>query len=119
MVSLLLLVAAATPNIEAPPFTGDGKRQVVAALSDRLVDGESARWRWLQPRRQDSGLMIYCGWVNGKNRLGGYTGFQTFWAVGVWADGKFDVALSEFNNAAVARQMCEKAGFDMSEMPAG
>ena len=39
-----------------------------------MFDGPSARWRFDKVRNN----AIVCGFVNGKNQLGGYTGWTPF-----------------------------------------
>ena len=72
----LLLMPLAVPACEAPgPSPGEkllaeAKEQVAR----QLLDPESARFRDLKIKGKDA----VCGEVNGKNRFGGYVGFQPF-----------------------------------------
>ncbi|RYG20179.1 MAG: hypothetical protein EON96_01545 [Caulobacteraceae bacterium] len=57
-----------------------------AWLQLSLVDYESARFMRVQvalvsPNRRAPRevVLVVCGLVNGRNRMGGYTGFQPFW----------------------------------------
>jgi len=51
-----------------------------------MVDYESARFMRVQValispdrRNRRDVILVVCGLVNGRNRMGGYTGFQPFW----------------------------------------
>lgn len=52
-----------------------------AAAAELLIDPSSAMFRKVRVVR-DHGVVVVCGEINGKNRFGGYTGFQRFWAKG-------------------------------------
>lgn len=45
---------------------------------NRLKDPESARFKGFRASQMKSGPIAVCGWVNAKNSLGGYTGFEPF-----------------------------------------
>lgn len=65
------------PNLEA-----DAERAVVA----RITDPESARFQGVQANGRWG---FVCGFVNAKNKMGGYVGFQQFYfdkEVGVFID---------------------------------
>lgn len=76
--------AAAT---DPAPSWAEYRRIAETAVSARLLDPESARFRWITGimRGQLKPLLSArvtgywaCGAVNAKNSLGGYTGFETF-----------------------------------------
>jgi hypothetical protein len=50
---------------------------VLEHIKSEMLDSESARFRNLEIRGEDDAKYV-CGEVNGKNRFGGYTGFQGF-----------------------------------------
>lgn len=50
---------------------------VLEHVRSEMLDSESARFRNLEIRGEDD-VKYVCGEVNGKNRFGGYTGFQGF-----------------------------------------
>lgn len=56
------------------------------AVADRLNDPESARFKnlWFH---MHNGKQYLCGVVNGRNRMGGYTGYSLFYT---HADAGFD-----------------------------
>lgn len=66
-------------TVPFPGVTGPASAALQTAVRRHfemiLLDAPSARWKWL-PVRGDG--RIYCGYVNAKNRIGGYTGFQMF-----------------------------------------
>jgi hypothetical protein len=83
----------------------------------QMLDMPSARWKW--PAISKSRPEIYCGWVNAKNRLGAYTGWQPFFVqfdkgkikLGrLWENGDRKIIVSAF---------CESAGYEIATPPAG
>jgi hypothetical protein len=80
-----------------------------------LLDMPSARWKW--PAVSEKKPMIYCGWVNAKNRMGAYTGWQPFYVVfenkkikqgRLWDNGKNDIMVEAF---------CGDAGYNYTTPP--
>lgn len=72
----LLVISAPVAAQEYPrPLTEDDKTEIRTAVKRELLDPDSARFRWnpemLEPEH-------YCGFVNAKNRMGGYVGFKAF-----------------------------------------
>lgn len=59
-------------------YTSEENAQLIErakkAVLFKLIDPESGRFRSLSVQGGE-----VCGEVNGKNKFGGYTGFQTFW----------------------------------------
>ena len=54
------------------------KQALIKAHFDNvLLDGLTARWKWQLQRHPQ----VYCGWVNGKNRLGAYSGWKPYYVV--------------------------------------
>jgi hypothetical protein len=53
------------------------------AITQRLKDPESARFRNLYFHASQPGLMVTCGEVNARNSFGGYGGFKRFIANGL------------------------------------
>ena len=62
-----LILAATVP----PPIQAETK----AHFEMELFDAESARWKFEDYR----GDFLVCGYVNAKNRMGAYVGFQPFY----------------------------------------
>jgi hypothetical protein len=54
-----------------------------AAVREQLVDPESARFRG---ERRHPLLNVHCGEVNGRNRMGGFAGWQGYTAFGPVGD---------------------------------
>lgn len=69
------------------------------AVLYKLIDPESGRFRNVSALGNE-----VCGEVNGKNRLGGYTGFQVFW---VQFSPEPDVWMGDILGASAAR-VCAK-----------
>jgi hypothetical protein len=111
--ALALLATAA----QAESVTDSAQKQ----LADRLVDGESARWRWWPAKQSPDGTVELCGFLNSKNRLGGYTGFTPVWVAGRMVDGRFVISGAEIARGpyldGVAAKRCLAAGFSMTTMP--
>lgn len=78
---------AATSSAVASELNIDRELEAARSwLELSLVDYESARLRSVQvalisPDRRNprTVALIVCGVVNSRNRMGGYTGFQSFW----------------------------------------
>lgn len=118
----LVLAATATEEWEPlPPFNAETRSKVESSLRDKLFDGESARWRWLPAKDDGTTVAQYCGFVNAKNRIGGYVGFQPVWATGRWTGGKFKLFVSfvggDSYGTHMATSMCKNAGYAMDSMP--
>lgn len=96
-------------------LTTRNKADIVRQVRDKLIDGESARWRW--PLHQTE-FGTYCGWVNAKNRLGAYTGWTPFMVIGgAGTDGKYTVISSDFGASDVVARMCAESGYDLISGP--
>lgn len=87
-ISAALILAATSASADVIP---DWREVSTAAVKARLLDPESARFKFGQPFSKKKGETVVCGQVNAKNRLGGYTGFFRF-AVRV-QDGKVQAFL--------------------------
>lgn len=113
---ILLMLAALAGGIDHPVSA------VEAAVVDRLIDGESARWRWFPPRTAENGEVTYCGFLNAKNRLGGYSGFNPVWITGTWSGDRFIPSNVEFAQGpyldGIAARQCIAVGYDMRSIPA-
>ncbi|WP_411340308.1 hypothetical protein V6U71_21470 [Sphingopyxis sp. J-6] len=77
---VFLLLFAVEPNASKPPYeprpiSAADKAKIVAEADKLLFDGPAARWQW-GLRKSD---FIYCGFVNGKNRMGAYVGWTPFY----------------------------------------
>lgn len=73
-----LAVAAATfiGCSACQPVTSAGKAE--ALVREQLADGQSARFENVVATRLPNGREVVCGWVNAKNPLGAYAGFDRF-----------------------------------------
>jgi hypothetical protein len=114
---------ADTPN--APPSAAS-RKAIMAAVGDKLLDGESARYRWPnEPVKPHAG---YCGFVNAKNSYGAYTGFKPFEILGLHSNNPndhhvfvaFSVELSSTDEdlwKKVILPQCIEMGYDMDTLP--
>lgn len=78
MLMMMALSAAMMADQPPPPSEADfaAARQ---ALNERMIDYPSARFRDVR-----GNVTVICGFVNGKNRLGAYAGWQQFaWLSGI------------------------------------
>jgi hypothetical protein len=73
--------AQIAPNVSngasAIPITVDEVNRAQAALSSQLIDPVSAQYD-LRVAHHIGKAAVFCGFVNAKNRFGGYTGFEPF-----------------------------------------
>jgi len=69
-----ILLSRPTPSEPAKP---DPFQEVMAAVAAKMVDPGSATFQALSVKVAD---FAYCGEVNAKNRMGGYVGYQKFYA---------------------------------------
>lgn len=116
-------VAAPT---EPYSLTRANKRDIIAQVKDKLLDGESARWRW---PKHIAEFGLYCGFVNAKNRMGAYTGFTPFMVLGGVGGGPKStghygvistmIATDDTSDTdtAVVNKMCANKGYDLSSVP--
>lgn len=107
-------------------FSPTNKRDIIAQVKFKLLDGESARWRW--PKHVEE-FGLYCGFVNAKNHMGAYTGFTPFMVIGgvgngPKASGQFKVYSASIatddpasSDTAVVIKMCTDKGCDLSSIP--
>jgi len=83
--SLLMATAVESGEVPMRDLTIQESALVEAAVKERLLDPDSARFRWMQvPSNFNFHYnRTYCGIVNSRNRFGGYTGGAPFY-VDVW-----------------------------------
>lgn len=103
----LFLAACVSPygnevSRQAQKFTKQQENSIMYAVAYNLIDPSSAIFRNIRGGiiTYDTGIkrIIACGEVNGRNRFGGYTGFQTFHG-DFRSDGSFDVVnIDGYNN---------------------
>jgi len=60
------------------PITAAEQAAIKAKADLLMFDGPSSRWQW--PLKRDAD--VYCGFVNGKNRMGAYVGWTPFYISG-------------------------------------
>lgn len=74
------LIAAFTATLRADeaPLDEEQNAEVLEALEDILIDPDSAVLSELKAATSANGTLSVCGFVNAKNRFGGYTGNKPF-----------------------------------------
>ena len=111
------LACAWSNAVFAAPLSSEYQHRIAAEVSDKLKDGESARFRWPDIGRDPT---VYCGWVNAKNSYGGYTGFELFFALlALDVSGKITGVTVNFesNASANVRESCSHFGFQPERPP--
>jgi len=63
---------------EVIALSAQQQQQVRVGTARRLKDPEAARFGKLNATRASDGSITVCGYVNGKNSYGGYTGYSPF-----------------------------------------
>lgn len=101
---------AAAQGRSKVPVSKARQQAVRTYFGAALVDAPSARWRWPNQERDRD---FYCVWINAKNRMGGYTGWEIH-AV-QFRDGKpgaLTITLENMGNGD--RSKCDELGYDTS-----
>lgn len=107
---VLAMLALLTMGADFAPLTEADKAAIRQAIKRELTDPDSAQFRW-NPERRDS--VIYCGFVNSRNRFGGYAGF-TLYEVMIDQRGVFLVQLvRDDTDAIVVETMCSQRGYNL------
>lgn len=72
-----VLAGAAPGELAAPRELPLPLRQgIMRFLNARMLDGPASRYKWPAQRKSK---LLYCGWINGKNTMGGYVGWRPFY----------------------------------------
>ncbi len=71
---IFLAAALASAGVATDP-PSEMRAAIEVAVRAGLKDPESARFKWIKV----SDSRFYCGFVNAKNALGGYVGFEPFY----------------------------------------
>lgn len=120
LTAMLMIAAQATPpigNRNSPrPVSPALRQSITRHFNTQLLDAPSARWLW--PTRRGDGT-VYCGWVNGRNRMGGYTGWYPYWVVLEGNRVTEGEILQTDHRAALELfgRRCIQAGYDIFEPP--
>jgi len=75
LAALALFAIAADEPFQPRPITDAEKAMIRQAVKKKLIDPGSAQFRW---NTRVSHSVVYCGFVNSKNRMGGYVGFTAY-----------------------------------------
>lgn len=87
------------------PLTAAEKAAIIKKADTVLFDGPAARWQW-GPKKSD---FVYCGMVNGKNRMGAYIGWQPFYYT---PSGSFEIVTGPEDGAKIVYDaLCSDAGY--------
>lgn len=88
--------------------TDENKVRETVSLS--LPDETSGRFRNIAAADMEDGTYVVCGFVNGKNQFGAYTGYQTFFGYYRPDVQKFTLLILAANENAVA--LCIRSGVE-------
>ena len=95
-------LAASQPSFAPKPVSEADKAEIKRAADKIMFDGPSARWDWPKRLHPD----VYCGSVNGKNRLGAYVGWQPF----LWTQNELRI-IGPGDSRVVYEALCSSAGY--------
>ena len=118
--AIFILLCFISFNIQARPLTASEKSAVENAIVDEMKDPDSAKFYHGDFPYPES-TFTYCGYVNGKNSYGAYSGKQLF-AVMIASspNGKSDAISFDTNRQTglpvdpdVLSAMCASAGYDI------
>lgn len=119
---LATLTIAAVPVADESAPTAQMKSAISKEIGVSLLDGQAARYKW--PKKK-AGAPIYCGFVNSKNAMGAYAGFQPFMVIGDYnTKGIYSVSasvaglsLDGTDMQVRAIKMCMDAGYSLTKIP--
>lgn len=83
-------------TLNACDYLPTAENKVKKAVVQRLIDPDSARFEFLQAGKE---VGNYCGYVNSKNRMGGYAGASPF------------IYLARTNEVLIAREIPNRQTF--------
>lgn len=112
-IACLFLAACVTTGPTTPYSLSSAEVQTVqSAIQYQMKEPTSAQFRDIQGAKLASGEVLICGWVNGRNSFGGYTGFMPFAGR---LNGSFSLGLLAADNsdANVVAHQCRQAGMIM------
>jgi len=94
-------------------LTSQQRSAVEDSLRRSLIDPTSAIFGEFRAIVDDARLVVVCGYVNGKNNLGGYVGAKPF--RGLFSGDRFDVINfgGSDKDARETEQRCSSAGIDV------
>jgi hypothetical protein len=113
-IASLILTGCATVGPTTPYVLSAADVETVeSTIRYQMKDAASAQFRDLQGAKSASGDVLVCGWVNGRNSFGGYTGFMPF--AGRLGGFGFSLGMLAADNADanVVAHQCRQAGLIM------
>lgn len=82
-----------------------------AEVRQVMKDPDSARFGQIAAAQAADGTITVCGWVNGKNSFGAYTGELPFLGIYSPGTGRFLVGdISDASSAPASVQVCRNRG---------
>ena len=123
IIALSVSVAGVAGVRDPRPLTAADRAAVSAAVTKKLDNPRSARFKWLP---MTGTFQDYCGYVNAKDRSGSYIGFTPFHAqiiVGAYLKVKGAALIGmgdgdpESKETRVTVQMCRNAGININGSP--
>lgn len=110
----------ADPHGPPRELTASEKQAVAATISKGLKDPSAAIFYWTPANTPTgpSGVVAYCGMINGKNSYGGYIGASPYLASLIYRDGVavgaalVDIASDTTTSSAATLLMCRENGYD-------
>lgn len=117
--ALLVASGALAQDAFVPrPITDAEKEAIRQAVRKKLNDPDSAMFRWNPDVLHGA---TYCGFVNSRNKFGGYAGFVPFQALFGKDRSVFSVEIADDDRpmSIVTRTMCHDNGYSIrSDDPA-
>lgn len=113
-VATVLALTPTPTRAEQPPE--EAKVAMREAVRGAMIDPGSTRFRWHDLPADFNGP-IYCGYINSRNRFGGYTGYQLFTVIlfgpeGGWRSSLYQLT-SEDSEYRIAVMLCNQYGFTL------
>lgn len=122
LVSGALLICTFTAAAFGSPSTpvklsASDVKNIQSSMRAQMKDPDSTRFGAISGARYADGDLYVCGWVNGKNSYGGYTGMMPY-AGHYYAQKKqIDVAVGGARDLRIIQQMCAEQGVALPENP--
>jgi hypothetical protein len=110
-----LLIASLSNTAMAAGASEAQMRWIKSALAEKLIDPESMRLSKVKTQKTKESVKVACGWVNSKNRMGGYAGRVPF-IVSIIERVEFAFVISigsTDDEKIVVFKMCSKYGISL------
>lgn len=123
---ILMLTFTACAPVESVPAQPPGTpvklssqdvKTVEAGVRAVMIDPDSARFGTMVAVEDSTGKITVCGYVNGRNRLGGYTGNKPFMGNFINEGGRKSFGITGFgsteSNDMAVSIMCKRRGISI------